>query len=164
VCALTGGIIATSAVGQGTGGTVGPAAVGTKTLEVRVKESNVGFNCVASKPSRCVRMRPRIANLLAGNGAVYDGSTRVGTAGFANIASKVKRPSLEVFTATILFNNKADSITVMGPASDQGEALPYSIVGGTGAYAGARGTVAEGKETPAGKREVRIPLNLTFIP
>ena len=96
-CALTGGIIATSAVGQGTGGTVGPAAVGTKTFEVRMKESNIGFNCVASKPRKCLRQRPRIANVFAGNGAVYDGSTRVGTAGFTAIASKVKRPSLDVF-------------------------------------------------------------------
>jgi hypothetical protein len=163
VCALTGGIIATSAVGQGTGGSVGTAAVGTKTLEVRVKENAIAFNCVASKPRRCLRMPPRIANLLAGSGAVYDGSTRVGTTGFVNVASKVKRPSLEVFTATILFNNRADSITVMGPASDQGAALPYSIVGGTGAYAGARGTVTEGKETSPAKREIRIPLTLTFI-
>ena len=69
-CALTGGIIATSAVGQGTGGTVGPAAVGTKKFEVRVKESNIGFNCVASRPTRCLRLRPRIANVFAGNGAV----------------------------------------------------------------------------------------------
>ena len=101
---------------------------------------------------------------LPGNGAVYDGSTRVGTAGFATIASKVKRPSLDVFMATILFTNKADSITVMGPSSDQGAALPYSIVGGTGAYAGARGTVTEGKETTPVRREFRIPLTLTFIP
>ena len=164
VCALTGGIIATSALGQGAGGTVGPAAVGTKTLEVRVKESNIGFNCVASKPSKCVRLRPRIANIFAGNGGIFDGSTRVGTAGFATLATKVKRPSLDVFMATILFTNKADSITVMGPASDQGATLPYSIVGGTGAYAGARGTVTEGKETSPVKGEFRIPLTLTFIP
>ena len=164
VCAVTGGIVATSAIGQGTGGTVGPAAVGTKTFEVRVKERDIGFNCVASKPRKCLRLPPRIANIFAGNGAVYDGNTRVGTAGFATIASKVKRPSLDVFAATILFTNKADSITVMGPSSDQGAALPYSIVGGTGAYAGARGTVTEGSETTPVKREFRIPLTLTFIP
>ncbi len=164
VCALTGGIIATSAIGQGTGGTVGPAAVGAKTFEVRIKESNIGFNCVASKPRKCLRQRPRIANVFAGNGAVYDGSTRVGTAGFTAIASKVKRPSLDVFAATILFTNKVDSITVMGPSSDEGAALPYSIVGGTGAYAGARGTVTEGEESSPVRGEFRIPLNLTFIP
>ena len=93
VCALTGRIIATSAVGQGTGGTVGPAAVGTKTFEVRVKESNLGFNCVASKPRRCLRLRPRIANIFAGNGAVYDGSTRVGTAGSRPGGRVVGHPS-----------------------------------------------------------------------
>jgi hypothetical protein len=36
-------------------------------------------------------------------------------------------------------------------------------VGGTGVYAGARGTVSEGKDTTVGK-EIRIPLNFTFIP
>ena len=148
----------------GTGGTVGSAAVGTKTLEVRVKERDIGFNCVASKPKRCLQLPPRVANIFAGSGAIYDGSSRVGTAGFSTITTKVKRPSLDVFMATILFTNKADSITVMGPASDQGATLPYSIVGGTGAYAGARGTVTEGKETSPSKGEFRIPLTLTFIP
>ena len=156
-----------SAIGQGTGGTLGPAAQGTKTFEVRIKERNLNVNCgipTSNNPAKCFRKRPRIANIFAGYGQVYDGSTRVGTAGFSNIAAKVNKPQLDVFMATISFTNRADSISVMGPSSDTGKTLPYSIVGGTGAYAGARGTVTEGKETSPVKGEFRIPLNLTFIP
>ena len=153
-----------SAIGQGTGGTVGASAIGTKTFEVRIKERDVGINCGGGSVRKCFSRKPRIANVFAGNGRVFDGATRVGTAGFSSIAAKVKKPQLDVFMATILFTNKADSITVMGPSSDSGATLPYSIVGGTGAYAGARGTVTEGKETSPVKREFRIPLNLTFIP
>ena len=158
------GVGATMAVGQGTGGTVGAGASGTKTFEVRVKENAVGLNCVANKPAKCFRLKPRIANLFAGNGRVYDGATRVGTAGFSSIATKVGKNPLDVFMATISFNNKVDSITVMGPSHEEGTPLPYSIVGGTGAYAGARGTITEKELDSPVKNEFRVQLNMVFIP
>ena len=155
-----------TAIGQGQGGTLGPAAVGAKSFEVRIKEKDFGVNCGLPKPlQQCFRRGPRPANVIAGSGAVYDGTTKVGTAVFFNVIGKKlgKDNSLDVFSATIRFNNKVDSLSVMGPSRDSGPTLPYSIVGGTGVYAGARGTVSEGKDTTVGK-EIRIPLNFTFIP
>ena len=154
-----------TAIGQGQGGTLGPGAVGAKSFEVRIKEKDFGVNCGLDNANRCFRRGPRPANVIAGSGAVYDGSTKVGTAVFYNVTGKKlqKQNSLDVFSATISFANRQDSLTVMGPSSDQGSTLPYSIVGGTGVYAGARGTVSEGKDTTVGK-EIRIPLNFTFIP
>ena len=37
------------AIGQGTGGTLGPKAVGTQTFEVRIQERNVALNCPAGQ-------------------------------------------------------------------------------------------------------------------
>ncbi len=154
------------ATGQGTGGTVGAGAVGTKAFEVRVKQDQVNVNCGNLPQNRCFRRGPRLGNVIAGNGAIFDGTTRVGTALFANIASRVRGRNnvQEVFLATINFNNNVDSLSVLGPSISQGDtALPYAIVGGTGIYAGARGTVSEGRSTDT-RTETRIPLNFTFIP
>ena len=156
-----------TAIGQGQGGTLGPGAVGAKSFEVRIKEKDFGVNCGLPNPlKRCFKRGPLVANVLAGSGAVYDGGAKVGTAVFFDVVGKKlqKQNTLNVFLATITFTNRQDSISVMGPSSDEGSTLPYSIVGGTGAYAGARGTVTEGKESSPVKGEFRIPLNLTFIP
>jgi len=154
-----------TAIGQGQGGTLGPGAVGAKSFEVRIKEKDFGVNCGLDRASRCFPRGPRPANVIAGSGAVYDGATKVGTAVFFNVVGKKldKENTLDVFSATISFNNKVDSLSVLGPSGGSGPTLPYAIVGGTGAYAGARGTVSEGEDTTVGK-EIRIPLNFTFIP
>lgn len=165
-CVGAGAFVAGSAIGQGTGGTLGSGAVGAKTLEVRIQEKDFGVNCGLVNANKCFRRGPRPANVLAGSGAVYDGSTKVGTAVFFDVVGKKlqKQNTLDVFSATITFANRQDSLSVLGPSTDQGSTLPYSIVGGTGIYAGARGTVSEGKETNPVKGEFRIPLNFTFIP
>lgn len=154
-----------TAIGQGQGGTLGPGAVGTKSFEVRIKEKDFGVNCGLDKANRCFRRGPRPANVIAGSGLVYDGGTKVGTAVFFNVVGRKlgKENTLDVFSATITFNNRQDSLSVLGPSGGPGPTLPYPIVGGTGVYAGARGTVAEGRDTTVGK-EIRIPLTFTFIP
>ena len=166
--ACVGGAFAVgSATGQAPGGTVGPGAVGTKAFEVRVQENQISANCGNLPVRRCFRRGPRIANVIAGNGAIFDGNTRVGTAIFANIVGRRdgRTSTDEVFVATIAFNTKADTLSFMGPTHSQENvaALPYAIVGGTGAYAGARGTVVEGEGTEV-RGGFRLPLNLTFIP
>ncbi len=154
-----------TAIGQGGGGTLGPGAVGSKTFEVRIKQNQFGVNCGNLPDNRCFRRGPQIANLLAGNGAIFDGSNRVGTALFANIISRKlgRNGSQDVFLATITFDNRADSLSVLGPSTSRGSTLPYAIIGGTGTYAGARGSVTEGRSSET-RTEVRIPLNFTFIP
>lgn len=145
-----------SAVGQGTGGTVGSSAVGTKEFGIQFK----GFGC-GSIPLRKCFSKARVGQVGAGHATVTDGGTKVGTAIFSNIAGKKmnRRAALNVFHAVLVFDNKVDSITVAGAAADTGPALPYSIVGGTGAYAGARGTVEDRDFDDDGGTVV-----LTFIP
>ena len=154
-----------TAVGQGTGGTLGPGAVGTKTFEVRVKQDQVSVNCGNLPDRRCFRRGPRIANVLAGNGRIFDGPNKVGTALFTNIVGRTvgRTGTQDVFVATIIFDNNVDSLSVVGPGQSTGPVLPYAIVGGTGVYAGARGSVVEGKSVDT-RTESRIPLTFTFIP
>ena len=154
------------AVGQGTGGTLGPGAVGTKNFTVTIRESQVGVNCGNLPQARCWRVPPRLGSVVSGSGLVSDATTvPVGRALFANIVSRRvgSQNTQDVFLATIAFNNKVDSISVMGPSSGDDSSLPYSIVGGTGTYAGARGYVTEGK-TIEGRGTFSIPLTFTFIP
>ena len=166
VCAGAGMFVVGSATGQGTGGTLGAGAVGSKTFEVRIKPSQFGVNCGRpATPAQCFRRGPRISNILAGNGRVFDGGSQVGTALFASIVGRRvgRSNNQDVFLATITFNNRADSLSVLGPGASNGPALPYAIVGGTGIYAGARGSVSEGRSVDT-RSESRIPLNFTFIP
>ncbi|CAA9512580.1 MAG: hypothetical protein AVDCRST_MAG13-2882 [uncultured Solirubrobacteraceae bacterium] len=154
---------ATVAVGQGTGGTVGPGAVGTKVLEVRIKERDVGFHCDRQTTRQCFR-NPRLGSLSAGTGTVYEGTTRVGTAHFTNIITKRGRSGGEIFLATVLLGD--GTITLQGASAGGEDAppIPSSITGGTGAYAGARGVETE-EQAPGGSRsEFRIRITLTFIP
>ena len=122
VSLVAAGAVVGVATGQGTGGTVGAGAVGTKTFEVRVKQNQISVNCGRPAPPQCFRRGPRLANVIAGNGAIYDGTTRVGTALFANIVGRKvgRNGTQEVFLATITFDNRTDSISVLGPSTSQG--------------------------------------------
>ena len=152
--------VATVAVGQGTGGVLGPKAVGTTSFEVRIKEKDVG--CDKPDVRRCFN-RPRLGSVSAGHATVYQGGSRVGTAQFSNVITKRGRNGSEMFFASVILAD--GTITVQG-ASLGGENAPVvnSITGGTGAYAGARGVETE-EEAPGGSRsEFRIKVTLTFIP
>ena len=153
-----------SATGQGTGGTLGAGAVGTKSFEVRIRENQFGANCGNLPQRRCFDS-VRLASVGAGNGQVFDGASRVGTAVFANITARKinRRESHDLFMATITFNNKGDSLSFFGATEAEGSTIPYAIIGGTGIYAGARGYVNEGR-TNEGRGTFTIPINLTFIP
>ena len=153
-----------SAVGQGTGGTLGAGAVGTKTFEVRIKQSQFGINCGRPSPANCFR-KPRLASVGAGNGTVYVAGKKVGTAVFANVTGKKlgKGNTLDLFFATIVFDD-GNTLSAQGATREEENPLPYSVTGGTGTYAGARGTIVD-SEAPGGTREeFRINVNVTFIP
>jgi hypothetical protein len=151
---------ATVAVGQGTGGTVGPKAQGSTSFEVRIKTRDVG--CDKPDVRQCFN-RPKLGAVSAGSGAVYQNGARVGTAHFTNVIAKRGRNGAEMFFATVLLSD--GTITLQGASLDAENApVNNSITGGTGAYAGARGVETE-KEAPGGSREeFRIAVNLTFIP
>ncbi len=153
----------TIAVGQGTGGTVGPKAQGSTTLQVRLTERSFGVHCSnTTNLRRCERQRnPRLASLFAGNGRVFQDDERVGRAHFTNIVTQRGRNADNLFLATIVLED--GSISLQGFSPSDG-AAPSAITGGTGAYAGARGYTTE-EEAPGGNQgEFRINVTLTFIP
>jgi hypothetical protein len=152
----------TVAVGQGTGGTLGPKAQGTQTFQVRIKERNVGFNCGRQALRRCAR-RPGLGSLTSGSGTVFQGDQRVGTAHFSSVLTQRGRNGGELFFASLILND--GSVNVQGAQAGGGNAtLPNAITGGTGAYAGARGVETETEGSGAPRGEFRVNITLTFIP
>ena len=159
---------ATVAVGQGTGGTLGPKAQGSTTLQVRLTESGFGVHCAnTNNRRRCERDdNPRMGGLAAGNGTVFEGDERVGRAHFANVVTQRGRRNTggELFFATVVLRD--GTLTLQG-ASQGGEnspSIPSAITGGTGAYAGARGYATEQVAPTGSDREFRINVTFTFIP
>lgn len=151
------------AVGQGTGGTLGPKAQGSTTFQVRLTERSFGVHCSnTTNLRRCERQRrPRIGGLFAGNGAVFQGNTRVGTAHFTNVVTKRGANADSLFLASADLGD--GSVTLQGISPADGTSSS-AITGGTGAYAGARGYTTE-EEVPSGnQREFRINITMTFIP
>lgn len=148
-------------MGQGTGGTLGPKAVGATSFEVRIKANDIG--CDKPDVRRCFD-KPRLGNVSAGSATVYQGGSKVGTAQFTNVITKRGTNGREMFFASVILND--GTFTLQGASLGSGENAPVinSITGGTGAYAGARGVETE-EEAPGGSRsEFRIKVNLTFIP
>jgi len=82
---------------------------------------------------------------------------------FASISAKKLSDcnTLDLFFATLVLRG-GDTVSVQG-ASSEGASIPYSVTGGTGAYAGASGTVVE-SEAPGGtNREFRVNVTVTFL-
>jgi hypothetical protein len=148
----------TVAVGQGTGGTVGPKAQGSTTFQVRFSENGFGVHCANTNNLRkCLRQRkPRIGSLFAGNGALFQGSQRVGRAHFTNIVTQRGRNADALFLATAVFPDGTLSLQGVGSEED---VTTSAITGGTGAYAGARGFTREESIS-----DTRVNVTLTFIP
>ena len=139
-----------------------PSPGTVQTFEVRVKQNGFGVNC-GNKPQRTCFRKSFLASVGAGNGKVFVNGEKVGTAIFANITGKKlkKQNTLELFFATIILDT-GDTISAQGATTDAGS-IPYSVTGGTGAYAGARGTIVE-SEAPGGtETEFRINVTITFL-
>jgi len=168
VLAAAGGAgVAGSAIGQGTGGTLGAKAVGKQTVEVRIKESSANFGANCPDPKKSVREcerdeSPRIASVAGGNGAIYVDDRKVGTAYFSNVVAKRGKSGADLFNATLVFSD--GTITLQGSSLyAQEDNQTNSITGGTGAYAGARGVEAEEMAPGGSRREFRVKVTLTFI-
>jgi len=164
-------VYALPVTGQGTGGTLGPKAVGQKMLQVRFSQKEQGVHCANSTKLRvCQRLRrPPFASINAGNGVVYEGETRVGRLHFTLIITRRATNNRganfgEQFTGTLVLDD--GTITLQGaveggPTSFEPTTPPVStITGGTGAYAGARGYMTE---EPVRNRPA-LNITLIFIP
>ncbi len=155
----------TVAVGQGTGGTLGPKAQGSTTLQVRIGERAFRLHCADTNVARrCQRQRaPRVGSIAAGTVAVFQGDERVGRAYSTNVITRRARGrTSDLFLATFVLRD--GTLTLQGATEGMGaSSIPSTITGGTGAYAGARGFATEQAVGEAGG-ELRIDLRLTFIP
>ena len=140
-----------------------PSPGTVQTFEIRVKADDFGINC-GNKGQRACFRKPRLASVGAGNGTVHVNGERVGTAVFADITAKKlrDRDALNLFFATLVLGGGADTLSVQGVSQDDAS-LPYSVTGGTGEYAGARGTVVESEAPGGSNQEFRINVTVTFL-
>ncbi len=159
---------ATVAVGQGTGGTLGPKAQGSTTFQVRLTERSFGVHCAnTNNARRCLRdNNPRIGSLSGGNGTVYQGDQRVGRAHFADLVTQrgQRNSGGQLFLATVVLSDGTLTLQGVSQGGDDAPDIPSSITGGTGAYAGARGFTTEEDDPGSTRREFRINVTFTFIP
>jgi hypothetical protein len=156
----------TVAVGQGTGGTLGPKAQGTATFQVRIAERSMGLHCSnTNNARRCREQRDlTLGSLIAGRAVVFQGDRRVGTAHFANLRTQRGRDAGgDIFLSTMVLNDGTLTLQGATVGSGRSSAIPSSITGGSGAYAGARGYVTE-SDPGVTRGEFRVTLTVTFIP
>jgi hypothetical protein len=80
----------------------------------------------------------KIADVYAGNGKLLQGGKQVGTLHFDNVVTQAD-PARTILTVALLLPH--GSILTEGP-TDLGSDAPsdFAVIGGTGAYGGARGT------------------------
>ena len=81
----------------------------------------------------------KIADLFAGNGKLFQGGKQVGTLHFDNVVTQAD-PARAIITVALVLPH--GSILTQAP-TDLGSDAPLdgAVIGGTGAYGGARGTV-----------------------
>ncbi len=164
-------VYALPVTGQGTGGTLGPKAVGQKLLQLRFSQNVGGVHCANSTIRRvCERTRrPPIASVSGGTGPLYEGDTRVGRIHFTYMITRRATNNRganfgQHFTGTLVLND--GTITLQGveqSGARGGEPAiepVTAITGGTGAYAGARGYMTE----ELVRNQPRLNMTLTFIP
>ena len=140
------------------GGQAGPPT-GTETLELRFRARDIGVNC-ANRPPRACERSIRLANLNVGSGRVLRDGNAVGAVVFSNIRAKQGRNGLDIFMARLVLNN--GMIVLEGVEAAQN--VPHAVTGGTGAYAGARGTASDVEIRSEREDEFRLRLTLTFLP
>ncbi len=162
-----------SATGQGSGGTLGERAVGTFTFFIQDREASPhGINPGLPRNKK----RPVLADLASSRAALLDASgKRIGIAHsfdvttYAGPRSKNYRGG-----AVFLANQSADFgngniLYFACVAEDSPSDNHCAVMGGTGSFAGARGSAVQDfknlKESgKAPNRTALIPMRVTFIP
>jgi hypothetical protein len=157
--------LVSSATGQAPGGTPGPKATGAFTVQVRLTEKNFFGHCSDTvSHRRCRRERnPKIGSLFGGNAPVFAGGAQVGRAYFQQIVTRRGKNGRDLFLATLQLADGQISVQGLSTHADE-DSPPSAIVGGTGAYAGARGVESERfNEADSSKTVFAIDLTFTFI-
>ncbi len=166
--------VAGTAVGQGTGGTVGEGAQGTLEITVRTEmkghpnaKITHGINPAVPRDKK----RPKVADLAASNDEVLIDGKVVGRVHHTEIvtfegARKYKGKAVWVWRDMIDLGG-GNLIFAACKAEDSPTNNDCAIQGGVGRYAGARGTAvvdfSELKEDKKSKTAT-VPVRFTFIP
>ena len=165
--AVGGAAIATSAIGQGSGGTVGPRATGTLEVQFRFTPAKRtgGINPAVPRNKR----RPKVADIFAGNGTVRINGERVGRVHAFDVVTfegaRRYRGGAELIQPHMLDFGSNNLLLMTCRASDDRRSNPCGVTGGTGDFAGARGTaVVHFPSVVENRREQIIRVTFTFIP
>ncbi len=157
---------AASAIGQDTGGSVGPQATGTLSFEVvfTPAKRRGGINPAVPRDKK----RPKVMDMLGGNVDILVNGKKVGRAhGFEVLTfegAKKYKGGAEGVSTTMLDFGSDNLIFMTCRFSDDERSNPCAITGGTGVYAGARGTGVEGyTEGREQGKKFFLPVRLTFI-
>ncbi len=165
--ALGTGLGVGAATGQGTGGTVGESATGqlALTLDFRVRSrTQSGINPAVPRD----RKRPKVADLLAGNGAVLIDGRRAGRHQGFDVTTfegaRRYRGGAEALGLSMVDLGNDDLLFTMCRSSDDERSNPCAVVGGTGRFAGARGFLRDTGPPQRTKEGFRVNTVVTFIP
>jgi hypothetical protein len=133
------------------GGSIGAVAVaangrdeapptGTLTVDAQFPTPESGqLSANLADPKGSAETDPaKIADLFAGNGKLFQAGKQVGTLHFDSVVTQAD-PARTILTVALMLPH--GSILTEGP-SDLGSDAPsdFAVIGGTGAYGGARGT------------------------
>jgi len=168
--AVGGATLAGSAIGLGTGGTVGPRATGTLEVQIRFTDNRRSQGINPAVPRN--KKRPKVADLMAANADVlstegqkigrahgFDVTTFEGAKKYKGKAIQITTDAIDLGAGNFLF---AHCVGEDSPTNNN-----CAIVGGTGRFAGARGSAVEdfvhGVEDKKNKT-FTLPVTVTFVP
>jgi len=171
VVAVGGAAVAGSAIGQGTGGTLGEGAVGQLTVKLRFDGAKQKGGINPAKGNAKAK-RPKVTDIHGGNGDVLDTSgKRIGRIHGVDVVTfqgaKRYKGGAESIGMTMLDLGEDNLLFWTCRTSDDERSNPCALSGGTGRYAGARGFVLEdfkAGQAESSKRFQIIPTTITFIP
>jgi hypothetical protein len=162
-----------SATGQGSGGTLGERAVGTFTFFIQDREAAPhGINPGLPRNKK----RPVLADVSTGRAALLDASgKRIGVGHSFDVTTHAGPRSKKYRGGAVFVANQSadfgngNILYFACVAEDSPTDNHCAVMGGTGSFAGARGSAVQDfqnvKETgKAPNRTALIPMRVTFIP
>ena len=171
--AVTGSAFAASAVGQGTGGTVGEGARGTFEFALFFREAQAQRRTGVNPAVPRGKNRPKIADMLAGNADLLVGGRRAGINYHYEINThagprtrRYRGGAVQTHTDIYDFGN-GNLLFMACKAEDAPTDNHCAVIGGTGRYTGARGSAVQSFERAKEDRRARtftLPVTVTFVP
>lgn len=160
-----------SAIGQGTGGTVGAGAQGTLSVSFKFTKSKYAGGINPAVPRN--KTRPVPADAQAGYADMLDASGKsIGRNHYYDFVTypgpnptKKYKGGAELIDTNMLDFGDDNLLFMTCRASEDNRNNPCAITGGIGRYAGARGTaLIDSTNAVETKTTVTLKVNIAFIP